>query len=153
MDDLTNVADLKNKVQMHRISLLKAREERDEANQKLQSLMHQLDIMQHEINMQKQEFNDKESSYISQIDDKSSLINKLQQSLNQMHDNQDKLMRDIKLERIELKKLSKEKETLKDQVASQKKQLEGLMKQSKYMKDFDDDFSLTLEEQLDNAND
>ena len=62
-------------------------------------------------------------------------------------------MRDIKLERIELKKLSKEKETLKDQVASQKKQLEGLMKQSKYMKDFDDDFSLTLEEQLDNAND
>ena len=138
---------------MHRISLLKAREERDEANQKLQSLMHQLDIMQHEINMQKQEFNDKESSYISQIDDKSSLINKLQQSLNQMHDNQDKLMRDIKLERIELKKLSKEKETLKDQVASQKKQLEGLMKQSKYMKDFDDDFSLTLEEQLDNAND
>ena len=43
--------------------------------------------MQHEINMQKQEFNDKESSYISQIDDKSSLINKLQQSLNQMHDN------------------------------------------------------------------
>jgi chromosome segregation ATPase len=153
VDDLTNVADLKNKVQMHRISLLKAREERDEANQKLQSLMHQLDIMQHEINMQKQEFNDKESSYISQIDDKSSLINKLQQSLNQMHDNQDKLMRDIKLERIELKKLSKEKETLKDQVASQKKQLEGLMKQSKYMKDFDDDFSLTLEEQLDNAND
>ena len=153
MDDLTNVADLKNKVQMHRISLLKAREERDEANQKLQSLMHQLDIMQHEINMQKQEFNDKESSYISQIDDKSSLINKLQQSLNQMHDNQDKLMRDIKLERIELKKLSKERETLKDQVASQKKQLEGLMKQSKYMKDFDDDFSLTLEEQLDNAND
>ena len=103
--------------------------------------------------MQKQEFNDKESSYISQIDDKSSLINKLQQSLNQMHDNQDKLMRDIKLERIELKKLSKEKETLKDQVASQKKQLEWLMKQSKYMKDFDDDFSLTLEEQLDNAND
>jgi hypothetical protein len=70
-----------------------------------------------------------------------------------MHDNQDKLMRDIKLERIELKKLSKEKETLKDQVASQKKQLKGLMKQSKYMKDFDDDFSLTLEEQLDNAND
>jgi hypothetical protein len=51
VDDLTNVADLKNKVQMHRISLLKAREERDEANQKLQSLMHQLNIMQHEINM------------------------------------------------------------------------------------------------------
>lgn len=57
VDDLTNVADLKNKLQMQKCQLLKVRVERDEHMANFNKLIDQHNLLQDDYQILKNQFN------------------------------------------------------------------------------------------------